>query len=278
MFRWFKRRAQPSDDATVTALGHDLIGPTVLATAVAHIVANYLEAVKAGTVKCPAYKRGLDDSVVGIWRDTRIEALRWLWGYGASNPSLLADHHMQSEMIKCLLDEQPHLEMPQPRGDSKADTIQAAFQVFCYLGEIGSKVACKETDKFILHLKERSVFDDFTDRAIQLRTEWAHIRDGPSNKSGDALALPKTLFEVLFADVTAKSKSIALTTIWGPDYSANMNRYLADMEKRMADQGTSDQQIAEEISNARMLCERILAAGDPDEIAGTFERAAWKFS
>lgn len=217
MFNWLKRRARPSDEAAVARLVDGFLGPTLLVTAVGRIVERYFEDVSRGVATFPAYQRK-DESVVGVWRDTRIEALRQLWGTEGWKPEagLLADRTRQSEILACLLDEQPHLAMPQPRGEAKADTIQAMFQVYNYLGQVGSKVADRETDRLTLKVKRhRTVFDDLTDRAAQLRTEWARYPVALNSDEGDPLNFPKTLFEAMYEDVTAKAKSIALSAIWG---------------------------------------------------------------
>src|SRR5262245_45248914 len=217
MFSWLKTRTR-RDEAAVASVAETFLGPTVLVVAVSRVIRRYFEDVERGTVAFPAYLRE-DESVVGVWRDTRIEALRQLWGAEGwrSDPTLLADPRKQLELIGCLLDERPHLAMPQPRGEPKADTIQAMFQVYLYLSEVGSKVADKQTDRLTLKVKRhRHIFDDLTDHAVRLRGEWEQYVKVLSDDKGRGLpVLPKTLFEALYADVTAKTKSIALTAIWG---------------------------------------------------------------
>jgi hypothetical protein len=270
MFNWLKRRAGSTDEAAASRLVDRFLGPTALVVAARRIVQRYFEDVARGTVTFPAYERK-DESVVGIWRDTRLEALRQLWGTEGwrSEPALLAEGPKQSDMIACLLDEQPHLEMPQPRGEPKADTIQALFQVYVYLGEVGSKVGDRETDRLTLKVKRhRNIFDDLADRAARLRDEWMQYREALfADDKGALPEAPKTLFEALYEDVTAKSKSIALTTKWGPDYEANMEAMLGRVREQMAMRGSSEQEIADTIIRSRATFQRVLAAKDPDEFA-----------
>lgn len=44
------------------------------------------------------------------------------------------------ELLACFLDDRAHLEMPQPRGAVRPDTIQGMFQVYLYLDAAGKTV------------------------------------------------------------------------------------------------------------------------------------------
>src|SRR5215204_200313 len=97
MFGWFKKKASPRSEDIAPIFQH-LFEPMALATALAESIAEYSKAVKNGKASSPAYQRK-GDSVVGIWSDTRLEALRHLWGYGASDAFLLADHRQQKKVL-----------------------------------------------------------------------------------------------------------------------------------------------------------------------------------
>jgi hypothetical protein len=87
-----------------------------LSAAIAQTTQNYVADVKAGKLKFPAFKRE-GETVIGVWRDTRFEALSCMFGFGVGDPSLLADMRQQMALCTCYLEDRPHLEWPQPRGE-----------------------------------------------------------------------------------------------------------------------------------------------------------------
>ena len=68
--------------------------------------------------------------------------------------------------------------------------------------------------------------------------------------------IPATLIEALYDDVTAKAKSIAFSTVFGPSIENGIKHTETLVEER----GGS-------AAEARELIERIRAAKDPDEFA-----------
>lgn len=173
-----------------------------------------------------------------------------LFGFGEADAFRLAEPRYQAELLRCFLDEKPHLEMPQPRGEVNADTIQALFRVYRYLSEVGSEVADRETWSDELKRKGRSILDqieaDCTNAREQLRAFLAR-EEGSSP--------PPMMIEMLYADVTAKAKSIALTGVFGPSYESGIKF----AESLVAKQGG-------DVAPFRASVERILAAKDPDEL------------
>ena len=122
------------------------------------------------------------------------------------------------------------------------------WQVYLYLGEVGSEVADRETDRGTLKVARRSILDLIAAEAVVLRSEWeAYARDPVPD-------IPRTFLEALYKDVTAKAKSIALSAVFGPHYEQTIDR----LEKRAAEMGGS---------NVRATLDRVLAAKDPDEFS-----------
>jgi hypothetical protein len=255
MFGWFKKRQQVPEGA-IEALAKKWLGPQVLAVALAEAVRDYVDEVNSGRAEYPAHRRR-NESAVGIWRDLRLEALSHMFNFGGSDPMLLADQRQQVELLRCLLDERPYLEMPQPRGEVVPDTIQAVWQIYLYLDQVGSEVADRETDRATLKLVKRNIFDGLTAAARQLRVSWGAYEEAIRNTGTKELAeMPKTLLEEMYRDVTAKTKSIALSARFGPSYEATIKMLEEEIEKRGGD-----------VAKAKASIRRVMEAQDPDEFA-----------
>jgi hypothetical protein len=254
MFDWFKKKPQLRDPE-VEAFAKRLLGPSALVTALAETIRHYFNEVRAGRIEYPAHKRK-NDSIVGIWRDLRLESLANLLSFGRADVMLLAEHRSQLALLRCLLDERPHLEMPQPHGEIIPDTIQAIWQVYVYLGKVGSEVADRETDQYALRVAKRDILSALTSRAETLRVEWEDFQRAVESPNSALPSMPGTLFEEIYTDVTAKAKSIALSAQFGPNYESNMSYLEEEVRKRGGD--------IERVKGTRV---RIMAALDPDEFS-----------
>lgn len=246
MWGWFKKR-QPN--AEVRALAEKLLGPSALAAALAETVRDYAAAVQAGKLSYPAHRRK-GASVVEIWADLRIEALHKLFNFGKSDPFLLSDPRHQADLLACFLDDRAHLEMPQPRGAVIPDTIQAMLQVYLYLDAAGSEVGDRETDRTGLKLEGRSILDRIEAGCAEQRSRIAALRAG----TGDG-SIPPTMIELLYEDVTAKAKSIALSAKFGPHYEGGI-RFVEDQLAKDSDG----------LAAFRATVARVMAAQDPDHL------------
>lgn len=252
MWSWFKRNSLPRHSG-FEELAKRCVAPQSLAVAIAGIVREHVDDIRTGRATYPAHERE-NAGAVEIWCDLRIEALHGLFNFGKSDIILLANQRRQPELLTCLLDERPHLEMPQPRGETVPDTIQALWQVYVYLDKVGSKVCDRETDRTTLKLAGRSILDDLTFQAQRLRSEWKDFEDALNSKEKPPLGKPRTLLDLLYEDVTAKTKSIALSAKFGPDYEANMTYIVARFSEKHGD-----------ASEVRATMDHLLSAKDPDE-------------
>lgn len=171
MFGWFKKKSNPQSEAVCQKL-LQFQKPMILVQALAEEISEYYKAVKSGKSSAPAYQRK-DDSVVGIWRDTRLEVLRQLWGYGASEPTLLADRFQQKKLLYAFFENKPQYEYShQPSGDPLHDTLQALFHVYLLLEKAGTAVGDKETDGLFLKcVAKKTIFSDFEEDAKVLRAD-----------------------------------------------------------------------------------------------------------
>lgn len=264
MFNWFKKKKTPRTDE-VPPIFKQFIEPMALATALAETIADYGRSVDSGKVSAPAYERK-GDNVVGIWGDTRLEALRHLWGYGASDAMLLADHLQQKKLLDDFFEGKPQYEFPhQPLDEAVHDTLQALFQVYLFLGKAGTAVADKETDSTSLKLANKNIFNDFEEKASKLRVLWNGF-ESALNNSSELPEMPSTLLDLLYKDVTKKAKGIALSAQFGPDYESVMQYLAKTVEKQMKEQGHSEQKIKEQMQKVQNTMKSLLEADDPDHV------------
>ncbi len=218
MWGILRKRQIPKEP--VRGLMSGFIGSQALVTALAETIQSYGSAVRAGKMTSPAHRRD-GASVVELWADIRIEALWGLFGFGVADPSLLADPRQQEFLLTAFLDDRVHLEMPQPRGAPIPDTVQSIMSVYHFLSTVGSEVCDRETDRETLRQAERSILGCLEHAAGEARGHWSAFLAAPK------LPLPKTLIELIYDDVNAKTKSIALSTRFGPTYEAGI-RFVED--------------------------------------------------
>lgn len=245
MLKWLKSKLGSQPDPLEAQL-RQLIDAPALATAIAEAVGDYFGAVKSGAQEFPIH-RNEKASLVAVWSGVRLEALRGLFGYGKSEPFLLSDFREQQTVFASFLDDRPQFEMPQPRGETLPDTIQGVGQVYYYLSNVGSELADRETDNDGLKIEGRSIYDDINRACEAARVDWRNWRAAPSQSK-----MPKTFIELLYDDVTAKSKSIALSKVYGPLYE-NGIKFVEELMTEPSDR-----------AKFRATIERVLNATDPD--------------
>jgi hypothetical protein len=125
-----------------------------------------------------------------------------------------------------------------------------------YLDKIGSEVADRETNRHTLRLAKRDIISALTSRAEDIRADWEAFDRGIKSSSELLPEMPRTLFEAMYEDVTAKTKSIALSAVFGPSYEANMRFVEDEIRSRGGD-----------VEKLRALNRRVMAATDPDEFS-----------
>jgi hypothetical protein len=259
MFGWFRKKATLLPAVPFDPILQDFIkkwlGPDVLIAAIADSVAAYFADVKAGRVMLPAHKNQ-DVGVLRMWENIRCEALAHMFGFGKADLSLLANRQQQIKCIQCFLEERPHLQLPQPSGDVMAHTLQAVWQVYVHLSEVGTIVADRETDRFILHQKGNDILTSFNNRVRQVRGGWLHYESALSSSSQTMPEIPMTLIEIIYADVTKKAKSIAFSSLFGPSYERNILRLRESIIDKPAALKTFDDLIA-----------KVMKAKDPDQVS-----------
>lgn len=186
-----------------------------------------------------------------------MEAMQPMFGFGQADLMMLADVRKQAELLTAFVDERPHLEFPQPRGQPIADTWQGVWQIYRYLDAVGSEVMDRETDRASLKIRNRDIISNLTTAAATLRGQWTAHESAVKTGSGPLPEMPLTAIEVLWADVTAKTKSIALSSIFGPSYESG----IAHMLKLIEEKGTK-----KEVTMIKASIDRVLAAKEPENI------------
>jgi hypothetical protein len=262
VFGWFKKKAAPEVPSALRELVDRTLGPMALAVAVADLARDYTRDVQAGRVSYPAHKRK-DASVVEVWADTRIEALRCIMGFVQADPIMLCDTREQARLLDKFLNDRPQFSFPQPSGDRYAQTIQAMWQVYVYLDKVGSVVADPDTDRDALKVAGKTILDTLLRRAGELREEWRAFE--LALQSGRSLPpRPETLFEAMYADVTAKTKTIALATRFGPDYHSNMKWLVNRVREKLQKERRPTAEIEAAAQEMQRTMDRTMAATDPD--------------
>lgn len=240
------------------AFADKTLGSQALAVAIAEGVRDYATAVLEGRVNSLPHSRE-NPTLEGVWSGVRIEAACRLIGFGQANIMLLADFQRQSELFAAFIDERPHLRFPQPTGEPIADTIQAMWQAYVYLDAVGSELMDSATDRASLKANGKDIVSDFTARAEELRSQWDAFEIALKNDRAALPLIPEMMLDLFWADVTAKTKSIALSKIFGPIPEDGM-RFMLDT---VAVQGSPA-----DVASLSAAFERVRAALEPDDLTG----------
>jgi hypothetical protein len=255
MFSWFRSKTAPRS-VDIPPIFNQTIYPVALSSALAENFSQYVKDIESGKKSMPAHKRK-DGSLYDVWSDTRLEALSPLLLYGASDVSMLADFRQQKKLLDSFYKEKPQYKCPhEPTGDPVHDTLQALFQVYLTLKEIGSAVCDEETESI-------SLLDE---HAKTLWESWTFF-DQAVHRSDKAIPMPSTLFEMVFNDVTKKAKTIALSATFGPDYHRGMQHWATKTREIMQKQGISEDIISKEVQRTQLIMRKVLAADKPDDLA-----------
>ena len=188
----------------------------------------------------------------------RIGAFSQMFRFGECDLMLLADFRRQSELLAAFMDRSLHLALPQPLGQPVADTLQGVFQLYSYLDAVGSELADPATDRDVLKARGRDILSDFAEQAGQLRGLWEALERAVRTSGAPVPDMPRTLMDVLWQDVTAKTKSIALSRVFGPLHDEGMSHLLS----AMAQHGGTER----DVEHVRIGLERVRAAREPEDI------------
>ena len=269
MFRRLTKKKQPSQESIIPKMVEQSLRSMSLVAALSEIVVEYLKDIKARRVAFPAHKRLIhkqqNASVLEIWRDTRLEALHYLFRYGSSQAILLATQNKQKLLLDYYFEKKPHLEFPyQPSSDRIHDTWQTVLKAYLYLDEIGEWTEDWEDIHDVkLFTKKKPIIDEFERGIKRLHVQWSEF-DSAIRGSNSLPPEPSTIFDILYKDITKKSKTIALSAMFGHDHMAMIKENEQHTRKRFREQGKSEKYIEEQIRIIQKTTQNLLSAQDPD--------------
>jgi len=216
----------------------------------------------------PAYMRSTNDSLANIWRDTRIEALAHLWKFGRksmprSEPALLASEPEQLKMLSVLSTFDSDPEIRKEHGIKYTQTAWAISSVYGYLERARWRNGCTDGSAEL-------DFREFAKAAAVLQEKWrgfeqakAALLDGQTNEWPE---MPPFLVQLLFDDVTAKAKTVALANVWTAQWESSYELFEANLRDELTEQGLSSEDVETRMIRVRQAWRRLVRARDPDEL------------
>lgn len=253
MFGWFKNKKSEADEKeAIRRLMAPIIEAQSTAVAIAQTAAEHMKQVSAGAISAPAVNwKGQGKNVQRVWSATRLETVSHAFNFGQSSLMLLADLKHQHVLIDAWLDRRPQFEFPQPRGEPTADTLQGVWQCYVYLSKLGDVTMDRETYSGDLKRRGTSIEAGFTERLIALRDPWWLYANETTRT--DPARMPRFLIHEFWEDITLKSKSLAMSSVFGPSIEAG----IANLEELIGNDPAG-------LAALRQSVARLKAATDPD--------------
>ncbi|MBR0717878.1 hypothetical protein [Bradyrhizobium liaoningense] len=196
-------KAPPPDDAL-----DPRAGPDALLRGLDKVAPDYLEKADRGEIVYPAGKREPGTVEVGareIWRDTRLEALRYLTMIPGRDASLLTAPTRQAEMIESFLRLKPHdqtvIDFTGQAGDDVAIAIIAGLNWLNHCAGIAKVDRAKVT----------GILRNFRKVVVVAQRWWA--TDGAEARCAAMLAarrqLPPLMLYLVWLEHTRLAKEVA---------------------------------------------------------------------
>lgn len=229
MFGFFKRKPKTIPPEW-QGFADRFLGPIAMATALADVAAAHAARIKSGEVAYPAHKEA-GAPVIRIWHSLRLESCIPALRFGEGSLFDLADSGTQMSVLTAFVENRAHLMFPQPVGSRFDQSIQGMFQVYRHLSDVGTDVCDPLTDRHTLRFQNRDILTDLEAAATELHREWSESLE----TDGRPLQLPRTLFDLFFADLNAKTKSIAFATVFGPYIEKEMAATIAKTRQQEGD-------------------------------------------
>jgi hypothetical protein len=248
MFKWLgrKRAIQSLNDGPVGTM----IGQMALAVAVAESASEYHQSQAIRPII-----RDEKAGVVEVWSGTRLEAISKLWGFGAANLDLLIDPTKHPALLeRFIVESSSFLSFSPPCGDEIKDTLSAMLRVYDYIAELENEVGVPHRQIIKENPTYVSIYGSLVVDMRSLLLRWRGFRYALDSK----IALPeqpKTIFEIIWKDVTHRSKLIALCGKLGPYYMATV----LTLRDRIQEAGQSSDEFDD-------LIVKVLSVDDPDQL------------
>jgi hypothetical protein len=249
MFAWLKRQKRVAGDSNGQDAVRRLVKSGAHATAIAECVTDHFQRVRRGELPYPVHK---DSSVgsVGVWNSLRFECMHQMFDFGAASLFDLSVPTKQNPILDRILSAPPSYVEVSPTNNSTVDTVNAIWRVYRYLDSVGSDVIDQQTDREELRRKNKTIFDEFLAEVKQAQLTWRAI-------DNQRLEFPEMILDILWRDVTIKTKSIGLSAVFGRSPSAG----ISNAENMMREKGASDADIAA----LRKVIECYRLAASPEE-------------
>ena len=227
------------------------LGPVAMATALADVVGDHARRIAAREVAYPAHKEA-GAPVIRIWHSLRLESCIGAVRFGEGSLFDLADIGTQGQVLDSFIENRAHLMFPQPSGSRFDQSVQGMFQAYNYLSQVGTEVCDELTDRYRLGVQKKDILTDLEEGAKALHQEWK------DSLSGAKPSLPGTLFDLFFADLNAKTKSIAFSAFFGPEPDKAIPEFLEKVREVRGAEFAAEYQAELAI---------IRASANPDEAA-----------
>lgn len=251
MFTWVKKLFNNSDKEKAPSKIYDkLIQSMTRAQAIYEITYEHLQNIEQGNTEYPAQKRK-SRNVLEIWTFSRIEAFFPFLISKHSNILLLSDLSKQKEILNVWFVEKPHLAFPHSITENEIEeTVKSVFKVYIEMAKIVEEVGADEIGR------GGKLFDSFNEKMKELKNNW--------DNEQDITNLP-LIFDILFEDITSKTKIIALCSVFGPDYSNMMDTLIQHVAESLKQEGKSEKEVNESIEKSRKKFAELLLKKDPDK-------------
>ena len=213
---------------------------------------RYLDRVRTLKLVLPAVRRK-EDTVIEIWDATRFEAIANLWATPGFEQALIADTKKHGKQNQAIFRIDFTVDY---RKDASASggTCLGIRHVYDYLSAVGDEIFDPQTAPSKLKAHGRRISDQFVQQVRAVEAEWDRFHF--EQASGREIQnVPQTIFQILWADVTRLSKSIAICAKFGPNYQSGV-QYRRVLAKNRP----------EELKRIAELERTILPLTDPDEI------------
>ena len=218
-----------------------------------------------------AYTRygGDNFNVADIWRDLRIDALAGLWIFGSKTfhppePNLLASEDEQLNMLSFLSSYNTEEPCRYVARDKYLATTLAIGLVYDLLERarryIGIPGGSAEFE-----------FGEFMRNASVLGEQWRGFEKAKAallaEEQDEWPEMPPFLVQVLFDDVTAKAKPIALAAVWTENWESSYKLYEAEFREELVEESLPTSEIEKNISRVQEAWQRLIQARDPDKLS-----------
>ncbi len=152
--------------------------------------------------------------------DTLFSKTWWASEYGHTS-------ERNADLMRNLPDADIEIDNPlqfNATGNEICDSLRCIAQAYSYLGTAGTEVCDRLCDLKALLLKAKPIYDDFLNQAKQLQRWWAEYEALPqAHVSARELMLKRTkrtVLDIFIDDITVKTKSVALSVVFGPYYES----------------------------------------------------------